>query len=124
MPGIIKSFGFAFKGLKFAWQEKHVRVHVVIALLVSAAGFGFGISRMEWLILLLLFALVISLEIINTAIEHLVNLAQPNWHEQAGKIKDLSAGAVLCASIFAAICGILIFGKYILDLLKLIFNHP
>ena len=117
MPRFKQSLGFAFQGLKIAWEEKHVRVHVVIALLVSLAAFYFSITHTEWLILLVLFAVVISLEIMNTAIERFVDMVQPEWHEKAGKVKDLSAGAILCASIFAAIAGILIFGKYILALL-------
>jgi len=117
MPRFKQSLGFAFQGLIIAWEEKHVRVHVIIALLVAIAGFSFRVTHTEWLILLLLFALVISLEIMNTAIERFVDIVQPEWHEKAGKIKDLAAGAVLCTSIFAAISGILIFGKYILALL-------
>ena len=116
MPSFKRSFSYALNGVRIALEEKHVRVHLVIAVLVSAAGFCFRITPTEWLICLLLFGLVLGLEIINTAIERLVDMVQPDWHEKAGRIKDLAAGAVLCAGVFAAICGILIFGKYILAL--------
>lgn len=113
-----KSLGFAINGIKLALEERHVRVHIVVALLVVAAGFFFKISQTEWLVCLLLFALIISLEIINTAIEQLVNLVNPQWHPLAGKVKDLSAGAILVASLIAIVCAVLIFGKYILALLQ------
>lgn len=115
-PTFIQSMSFAIKGLRIALEEKHVRLDLLIALLVSVAGFYFHITYTEWLICLVLFGLVIGLEIMNTAIERFVDMVQPNWDERAGRVKDLSAGAVLCASIFAAIGGILIFGKYILAL--------
>lgn len=115
-PTFIQSMSFAIKGLRIALEEKHVRLDLLIAVLVSVAGFYFQITLTEWLICLLLFGLVIGLEIMNTAIERFVDMVQPNWDEKAGRVKDLSAGAVLCASVFAAIGGILIFGKYILAL--------
>ncbi len=115
-PTFIQSMSFAIKGLRIALEEKHVRLDFLIAVLVSAAGFYFQITHTEWLICILLFGLVTGLEVMNTAIERFVDMVQPDWDEKAGKVKDLSAGAVLCASIFAAIGGILIFGKYILAL--------
>jgi diacylglycerol kinase len=117
-PTFIQSMSFAIKGLKIALEEKHVRLDLFIAVVVSAAGFYFQITTTEWLICLLLFGLVIGLEVMNTAIERFVDMVQPNWDEKAGRVKDLSAGAVLCVSIFAAIGGILIFGKYVLALFR------
>ena len=84
-------------------------------LCVIGAGFYYQITQAEWLICLLLFSLVISLEIINTALEKIVNIISPKKNEQAGKIKDLAAGAVLITAIIAAICGVLIFSKYVLN---------
>lgn len=105
-------------GLKLAVEERHIRVHAVMALLVIAAGLFFNISQTEWLICLVLFVVIIGLEIINTAIEQLVNLVHPERHPLAGKVKDLSAGAVLFASVIAIVCAVLIFGKYILALVQ------
>ena len=69
-------------------------------------------------IVLICIGVVLSLEIMNTAIEHFVDLVEPNQNPKAGAIKDLAAGAVLIFSITSAIIGIMIFGKYILVLLK------
>lgn len=116
MPSFIKSLNYAINGLKVAFREKHIRIHVIAAVLVIIAGFYFRITQTEWLICLILFALVISLEIVNTALEHFVNLVSPQHNPLAGKVKDLSAGAVLVSATAAFIAGCLIFGKYIIDL--------
>lgn len=116
MPSFIQSMGYALNGLKLALKEKHVQIHLVVAVLVTIAGFYFHITQTEWLVCLLLFGLVIGLEIINTAIERFVDLVSPQQNPLAGKIKDLSAGAVLVSAIIAFISGVLIFLKYIIAL--------
>lgn len=84
-------------------------VHLLAAILVILAGFLLNISRLEWIAIIFVITLVIALEIINTAIELLVDWISPEHHPQAGKIKDLAAGAVLIAAIGAAITGVMIF---------------
>ena len=90
-----------------------MKIHVACALLVIALGFYFKITTTDWCILLLCIGVVIALEIINTAIEHVVDLVSPNYNEIAGKVKDLAAGAVLVFSIIALAVGVLVFWKYI-----------
>ena len=116
MPTFKQSLSFALKGLHIFLEEKHIKVHIIFAVLVIVAGFFFQISTTEWLMCLFLIGLVIGFEIINTAIENLVNLVSPDYHPLAGKVKDLAAGAVLLAACIAVVGGILIFGKYILAL--------
>ncbi len=118
MPNFIKSLSFAMNGLKIVLGEKNIKIHLIIAFLVICTGFYFQISIIEWFIILICIGCVLSLEIINTAIEHFVDLVEPNQNPKAGAIKDLAAGAVLIFSIISAIIGIMIFGKYILVLLK------
>jgi len=111
----MRSFRFAFKGIAAVLRTQHnFRIQLAAFILVVAAGFIFGISPAEWCIVFLASALVLSLEIINSAIEFLVDLLSPEYHEKAGMIKDISAGAVLVAAIMAAITGIIIFGKEII----------
>jgi diacylglycerol kinase len=112
-----KSVSFALNGLKRAWQERNFKIHIVIAIITIIFGFIFKLQAIEWAVVLICIASVLSLEIINTAIEHLVNLIEPNYNPKAGVIKDLAAGAVLVFSIISVIIGIMIFGKYALDLL-------
>jgi len=79
------------------------------AVIVILAGYFTGLSRTEWYIVLLLIALMFALEMINTAIERVVDLASPNFHPLAKQAKDIAAGAVLVFALFSAIIGLLIF---------------
>ncbi len=109
------SFKFAFRGLNSAMRsEPHMRLHVLSAVAVVAAGFFFGVSKVEWCLLIGCIGLVFTGEVFNTAIETLVNLVSPDFHPLAGKAKDLAAGAVLAASFTAAAVGAIIFLPYLL----------
>jgi diacylglycerol kinase len=106
----IRSFGYAGRGIKLVFgSEPNMKIHIVIALLVIICGFIFSITTTEWLLCIFCFGLVISAEMINTAIEHLVDLVSPDHHELAGKVKDVAAGAVLITALISAIIGLIIF---------------
>lgn len=110
MKNRINSFAYALRGVREAAKsEVNIKIHLTVALLVVICGFAFRITVTEWMVVLLCFGLVLSMEIMNTAIETVVDLASPKQHKLAGKAKDLAAGAVLVAAIFAAICGLIIF---------------
>lgn len=112
------SFRYAFKGLKIFFATQHNSwIHLVAALSVIAAGFFFSITKTEWLFVVTAIALVLITEMLNTAIEFLVDLVSPDYNELAGKVKDLAAGAVLFAALMAAVIGILVFGPYLLALI-------
>lgn len=116
---LVKSFGFAFSGLIQAVKsEPNLKIHFTAVAVVTIAGFVFKISMLEWLIVLLIFALIISLELLNTAVENLCDLIDPQYNPKIKKIKDISAGAVLFSSIIALIAGIIIFAPKIIFLLK------
>lgn len=110
--GLNKSFIYAFKGIGFALKERNFKIHILAAIIVLVFGFYLKISNDEWVTVLLCIGGVMSLEIINTAIELLVDKISPERNETAGKIKDLAAGAVLIFSIISAIIGLLIFLPY------------
>lgn len=78
-------------------------------LLSIIFGLILNINQTEWLLLILFFALVISMEIINSAIELLTDIASPKFNDKAAKVKDMAAGAVLVSAIAAFIAGIIIF---------------
>ena len=106
----LKSIGFAFKGaILLLKTEASIKVQFFIALLVTAAGFYFNISTTEWAIQLLTIGLVMSLEGVNTAIEAIADFVHPEHHSKIGLIKDIAAGAVFIASVFATIIGIIIY---------------
>jgi len=79
-------------------------------------GFYFSLSVTSWALLILAAGAVWVAEAFNTAIEYLVDLVHPEWHEKAGRVKDLAAGAVLLISVSAALVGILIFGSHIVKM--------
>lgn len=78
-------------------------------IIVIIAGFYYKISKVEWMVCIILFGMVISLELVNTAIENTVDLAMPEKNPQAKVAKDVAAAAVLVGAIVATIVGLIIF---------------
>jgi diacylglycerol kinase len=117
--GIVKSFKYAYDGYEAAFKyEPNFRVHLITTCIVTILGIAFQIQTMEWIILCLTIAAVIILELINTAIEKIVDLASPRIHPKAKIAKDVSAAAVLTSAIAAIIIGGLIFGPRVILLFK------
>ena len=113
----LKSFTFAWKGiLTCAGHEQNITFHILAAIVVIAAGFFFGISHIEWMVVMLCIGMVIAAELFNSAIERLVDLVSPQWNKIAGEVKDIAAGAVLVTAIAAAIVGLIVFLPYVLAL--------
>lgn len=107
---MVKSFTYAFKGLKSFFQTEHNgRIHLVITIVVLSAGLFFGLSRYEWSLIALSIGMVFTSELFNSAIEKLCDYIQPDQHPLIGKIKDLAAAAVLLVSLAAVCVGLLIF---------------
>ncbi|MDZ7741169.1 MAG: diacylglycerol kinase family protein [Bacteroidota bacterium] len=113
----LSSFRFAFKGIKHLLISQHnTWIHLIIAVLVIIAGFIFGLSNLEWLLICFATGFVFSAEAMNTAIEMLVDKVSPERNREAGLVKDLAAGAVLIAAITAAVIGLIIFLPKIINL--------
>ena len=109
-PPITKSFGYAFEGIfTCIRKERNMKIHCVMAVLVVAAGVILGLSPVEWCICLGLFGLVMALELVNTAVEAVVDLVTGEYHPLAKIAKDTAVGAVLIAAIMAAAAGLIIF---------------
>lgn len=110
MKEFIKSFKYAIEGIIVAIkEERNLKIHICIMILVIICGFIFKISTMEWIICIILFGLVISLELVNTAIENAVDLVTLEKNPKAKIAKDVAAGAVLISAIVSAIIGFMIF---------------
>ena len=106
----VDSFKFAFAGLADLFRTQvNARIHLAAVVVVSWAGWYWQVSTFEWMIIILCFMLIISLEAVNTALEYLTNLASPDLHPLAGKAKDVAAAAVLWSAIGSVIIGGLIF---------------
>jgi diacylglycerol kinase len=116
MLSFLKSFGFAFRGLQFAWKGRNFRVQFFSAISVIVLGFVLKITAVEWLVISLIIGLILAFEAMNTAIEETVNLVSPEIHPLAGKIKDMAAGAVLILAFVSVVIGLIIFVPYFIRL--------
>ena len=119
MPGkkknpLWRSFGYAFAGI---WtgirKERNMKIHCTALLMVVIAGIAFRITVSEWCICIVLCALVMSLELVNTAVEAVVDLVTEEKKSLAKTAKDTAAGAVLIAASASVIIGLLIFVPHI-----------
>lgn len=106
----IKSVGFAVRGaLLLIRTEASIKVQVFLAIIMTAAGFYFDISAVEWILQVLAIALVMGIEGLNTAVEKISDYVQPEFDKRIGLIKDVSAGAVMLVSVGAIIVGFIIY---------------
>jgi len=110
MRRFIKSFGYSFEGIAYAFKfEPNFRFHLVALIIVGILGWYYHLSPQEWLWIAAVSAVVIMAELFNTAIEVLVDLVSPDIHPKAKIVKDVASAAVLVASILAVITGLIIF---------------
>jgi len=110
MRSIINSFANAWRGVKiFVRRERNAWIHCGMTILVILAGFLFRISMAEWLAVVFALGLVLAGEAINTAIERLSDVVQPEQDDRIRDVKDVSAGAVLICAITAAVIGVIVF---------------
>ena len=113
---LAKSFKFAIDGLKTAFTKgRNFRIQISLGAAAVILGMVFKITPFEWLGLILIIASVLILELVNTAIEEIVNMVSPEIQERAKIAKDVSAGAVLVASIAAIFIGAFLFLPKILN---------
>ena len=114
---LLKSFGYAFEGVWHAFKyNRNLRIDFFTACVVLALGIFFRVTAFEMAILLIMILLVILSEMINTAIEEMVNLITTEHRREAKIAKDVAAGMVLVTAIGSVIVGILIFVPHILKL--------
>ena len=118
-PGLRpESFRFAAEGVWNAVRtEAHMRFHLLAAAAAVLLGVAFGIGPGEWLWVGLAIAFVWSAELVNTAVERLVDLVSPERQPLAKAAKDTAAGAVLVAAVFAVLVGCTVFGPRLWALL-------
>ena len=113
----IHSFEYPVKGLKYAYRnEQNLAVDVGISIIVLIASVIFKLSLVEWVVVVFTIGAVLSLELINTAIEAVVDLVTEEYHPLAKVAKDTSAAAVFIIAIVAVIVGLIIFLPKIISL--------
>lgn len=97
-------------------SEQSFRIQLVAALIVIALAGWFSVRWFEWVVLLLLIGFVLSLELINSIFERIVDTFKPRMHPVVRDIKDMMAAAVLIASVFSLVIGLTIFWPYVASL--------
>lgn len=114
----IKSFEYAFAGLRVLLREEHnSRIHLAAAVCVVVAGVFFHISPMEWIAVVIVIGMVIASEIINSSLERTADFIKAERDDRKRDIKDLGAAAVLVSAITAAIVGMIVFLPKIISLI-------
>jgi undecaprenol kinase len=124
---LLRSFKYATAGIKHAFKsEQNIRIHTFSVIVIFGLAFLLGVSKLEWMILLLLVGGIISLELINTAIERTIDLVtNKELHPLAKHAKDLAAAAVFIFAIISVMIGIIIFAEklaYFLNFLTIMVN--
>jgi diacylglycerol kinase len=115
----LRSFNDAFRGLWWLVREEHNSwIHLTITAILIPACFLLHISLNEWILIIICIGMVLSLELINSAIERLADKISPDHDPAIGKIKDIAAAAVLMGAIAAAAVGLLILLPKFLILIK------
>jgi diacylglycerol kinase len=114
----IHNIRYALNGIRIAWREEFsFRVQIAVMIAVLVLGWFFGISKTEWFMVLITIGFVLSAEAFNTALEELCDKFKTDPDPHIAKIKDLSAAAVLIASLAAFVVGLIIFLPYLSSLI-------
>ena len=107
---LTSSFKYAFEGVLYVLKtQPNMKIHFAVGLLAVIAGFFFRLSACEWLALVIVIGFVMILEVVNTAVETLVDLYTEEYHHLAKISKDTAAGAVLLMAIVSVVVGLIIF---------------
>lgn len=107
---LLKSFGYALSGISAAVQkERNMQIHIFSGIAAICFSVFFSISKMEWLFILLAIGGMLCLELLNTAVERVVDLVTEEYHPIAKQAKDMAAGAVLVYACISVLIGLIIF---------------
>lgn len=110
----VDSMRNALRGIAFVFtSEPNFRIHCLATAAVAIAAVWFRVTSIEAVLLAFACVIVLGAEMINTTLERVVNLASPEWHQDARFAKDAAAGMVLVTAAGASLCGLLVFGPYI-----------
>ncbi len=112
-------YSFRHAGRGFLWalsSQANLRIHLVVVAVVLVAALFFRFTELEFVALVLCFAIVIAAELFNTALEVLIDHAWPEHDPMIGRAKDVSAAAVLLSAMGTALVGIVLFARHILNL--------
>jgi diacylglycerol kinase (ATP) len=108
---LLRSFAYAFAGLAYIMRtQRNARIELAVGLGAVVLALWLGLTPIEWAVLAITIALVVTLEWINTSLELAVSLASPERHPSAKAAKDVAAACVLVGAITSVVVGLLLFG--------------
>ena len=117
-PSLRRSFLFALQGFRTALrQERNIKVMLAGGAFAVAMGLILRIDAVSWAIVLVCCGMVIAAELLNTAIETVVDLVSPEFHPLAGQAKDIAAAASWVLSLTAAVVGVIVYASALIRLL-------
>lgn len=121
-PGFLRSLNQAWRGMLYTVKTQgHMQFHVLAGSMVMGIAWWTEVSRFEWLTLVLAIGCVIGAEVMNSAVEIVVDMVQPNFHPLAGMAKDVASGAVLVSVIQAIVIGLIVFAPLVYRLVGKVF---
>ncbi len=109
---VIKSFGYAFEGVKTGFKERNMKIHGIMAMVVIVAGVIWQLNVGEWIVIMMLIAMVWSAELMNSSIEEIADLMKETHkynYQKTKATRDMAAGSVLITAMAAAGIGIVLF---------------
>lgn len=110
-PSFVESFHYALSGLVTAiTSERNINVQLAVGVAAVISGFVIGLDAISWALIVLCIGMVLTAELVNTALEAVVDLATQEIHPLAKRAKDIAAASVFVLAITAAIVGLLVFG--------------
>ena len=119
--GLAAAFGFALRGIAYAWRsQRNVRIQAAVAVAVVLVGAWLRVSSLEWALLVIAMAMVLTAELFNTAIEAVVDLVSPQTNPLAGAAKDACAAGVVVAVVGSVLLGLFVLGPPLLDRVQLL----
>lgn len=111
-PGFLESFGYALAGIRaVVVRERNIKVMLGVAALAVALGLLLRIDALSWVAVVCMIGMVLAGEMLNTAVEAVVDLASPDVHPLAKLAKDAAAGAMLLLSCAAAVGGLIVYAR-------------
>jgi diacylglycerol kinase len=113
---LLKSFKYSFTGLgSLIKKEQNFRIHIIASMVVIILGFYFQITIWEWTLVILMIAMVLILEMLNTVFERFVDMLKPRIHHYVKEIKDVMSAIVFTAALTSVIIGLIIFVPHIIE---------
>lgn len=113
------SFLYAFRGIASAFSgQRNIKIQMCFGVAAVAAGLFLRVPKLELMAIIIIYGMIIALEMVNTAVEKMVDILSPEYNKNYGVIKDIMAGAVLVLAITSVILGVMIFLPPLLEFIK------